>query len=93
MFFRLTTLGVIAVAAIVMLLWEVGEYALGVRESWSNRALDIAVGLLGVFAALQVAAEWDRDRRLIAFWGCFALAAGLGVLGGLAYRRRQQSEA
>ncbi|MBX3131879.1 MAG: hypothetical protein KF689_00660 [Gemmatimonadaceae bacterium] len=92
-FFRLTTLGVIAVAAIVMLLWEVGEYALGVRESWSNRALDIAVGLLGVFAALQVAAEWDRDRRLIAFWGCFALAAGLGVLGGLAYRRRQQSEA
>jgi hypothetical protein len=92
-FFRLSTLGVFAVAAIVMLLWELGEYLMGVRESWSNRVLDIAVGLLGVGAALWVAADWSRSNRLAAFWTAFGLAAVLGALGGIAYRRRERGGA
>lgn len=91
-FFRLSTLGVFAVAAIVMLLWELGEYVMGVRESWSNRVLDIAVGLVGVGGALWVAAEWTQRSRLVAFWTTFTVAALLGTLGGIAYRRREQAQ-
>lgn len=90
-FFGLTAAWTLWIALGVMLLWEVGEYALGVRESWINRALDVVVGLGGVAAALWIGADWTSGSRTWAFWGSFATATVLGVLGGIASRRRAAS--
>ena len=87
-FFGLSVPGVYVVAAGMMLLWEIGEYALKVRESRSNRVLDIAVGLAGVQVALWIAATLSRRAQLTAFIATFGLALGLSIVGWIAFRRR-----
>lgn len=92
-FFGLGTLTVYIVATVMMTLWELGEYRLGVRESISNCLLDIVVGLAGVQVALWIAAPLSRRGRVIAFILGFGLALVLGALGAIASRRREKQQA
>jgi hypothetical protein len=87
-FFGLSPLGVYIVATTMMVLWELGEYLMGVREAISNCLLDIVVGLAGVQLALWIAAPLPRRGRVIAFIVSFGLALVLGTLGMIAFRRR-----
>lgn len=91
-FFGLSTAGVYAVALLMMSLWEFGEYLQGVRESWSNRILDIVVGMIGVQIALWIAAPISRRSEFIAFVTTFGLALGLNITGWIAFRRRRAAE-
>ena len=51
----------------MMVAWEIGERAIGVRESRSNQAIDIAIGLAGVWLALTLASHLER-RTTICSW-------------------------
>lgn len=88
LFFGFTTPGALGVALAVMVVWELGEVMLGVREAWSNRIIDIAVGLAGAALALFVAARLTTNGQRAAFAITFAAAAGSSAAGWLAYRRR-----
>lgn len=89
-FFGLNTLGVFALATALMLLWELIEQWKGVVESWSNRALDIVVGLLGVQLALWIASTLTQRQQRLAFVSSFATASALSAVGWVAYRRRRR---
>ncbi len=91
-YFKLSVGGVFAVALAAMLLWEAGEYIGGVRESWTNILIDIAIGLLGVSVALGVARALDARGERIAFALTFAMALTGSVLGWIDYRRRRRLE-
>jgi hypothetical protein len=92
-FFGLGTMGVYITATVMMTLWEIGEYFMGVRESMSNRLLDIAVGLAGVQLALWIAAPLSHRGRVIAFIVGFGIALLLSGRGWFAFRRRRREEA
>lgn len=87
-FFGLSTLGVYITATVIMILWEVGEYLMGVREAMSNRVLDIVVGLAGAQLALWIAAPLTHRGQVIAFILGFGLAMAASALGWIAFRRR-----
>lgn len=91
--FRLAPAVVIALGAAVMVLWEVGEYVMGVRESPVNRIIDVLIGLVGVGAALAMAPWLGRVGEFVAF----GIALGVGLTGmafGVrAYHRRKASAA
>lgn len=89
-FFGLTMPGVYVVALLMMVLWELGEHRLRVRESRSNRVLDVLVGLAGVQVALWIAAALTRRQQFVAFAVSFAAALGLSIVGWVAFRRRTQ---
>jgi hypothetical protein len=91
-FFGLSTLGVYLVATLLMSLWELGEYLLGVRESWSNRVLDVVVGLAGVQVALWIAAPLSRRGQSVAFIVGFGLSVAMSIVGWAAFRRRAAKE-
>lgn len=92
LFFGFTTLGALGVAVAVMTAWELGEALLGVREAWSNRIIDIVVGLAGTALALFVAARLTPQGQRVAFAITFAAAAGSSAAGWLAYRRRIKAD-
>jgi cytochrome bd-type quinol oxidase subunit 2 len=87
-FFGFTVPRAFAVALGVMVVYELGEFAFGVRESWPNVLLDILVGLCGVALALGVARQLDARGERLAFWVSFATALAGSVAGWVAYRRR-----
>lgn len=87
-FFGLSALAVYVLATLIMTLWEAGEYVLGVRESWSNRVLDVVVGLIGVQVALWIAAALTARWHVIAFLIGLGSALALNVFGWVAFRRR-----
>jgi hypothetical protein len=79
---------VLALAAALMVAWELAEAAFGIRESRSNRVIDVAVGLAGTAAALAVAPRLGEGGRRILFV-VTATAAVVGLyLGARSYRRR-----
>lgn len=92
-FFDLGTSGVLVVAVLLMLLWELFEYSAGVREAMSNRVIDIAVGLLGVLVALWVSSQVTTRVAGAAFAATFAMSLAGMALGIRAYRRRNQAAA
>lgn len=92
LFFGLTTLGVVGVGLAVMAAWELGEALFGVNEAWSNRLLDVVVGVAGVGLALLATPLLTLRGRQIAFVTTFAIAAGASAAGWLAYRRRTQAD-
>ena len=88
--FGLTERNVFLVGIGMMLLWELGEHAVGIRESLENRTLDIVVGLAGVFVALRIAARIDPVSEHWAL-AVSAFLFGLGsLLGWIAHRRRRR---
>lgn len=90
-FLGLTTTNVYLVGVLMMVAWEILEYAKGIRESPVNRVIDVAVGLLGVAGAFWLAARLDPSAERIAF----TVSGLLFVLGGLfgwrARRRRTRT--
>ena len=92
-FFGLTNPQVYGLAFAMMLLWEVGELALRIRESLSNRIVDVAVGMVGVWLALRLAPALSVPQRRLAFAVMFAVGlVGMGF-GVRAYRRRSTIQA
>jgi hypothetical protein len=80
-------------ALFLMLLWEAGEYVSRIRESWSNRIIDIVVGMLGVTLAERSATVLLPSHEVIAFVVSLAISlAGLG-LGVRAFKRRKRAKA
>ena len=88
--FSLSTANVYVVGIALMTLWEIGEYARGIREQFSNRVLDIAVGLGGVALAVWLTAHLDDRGRVAALVVSGVLFGGGSLLGWLAYRRRDR---
>lgn len=91
LFFGFTALGALGVAFSVMVVWELGEALLGVREAWSNRIIDIAVGLAGAALALFVAARLTANGQRVAFATTLAVAVASSAAGWVAYRRRTRA--
>jgi hypothetical protein len=91
-YFALPPFWVFVLAFAMMLAWEVVEYVNGIRESFSNRVVDIAVGLLGVWLALAVAGLLEPPAQ----WLAFALTLAIGIVGmafGVRARRRRRVSA
>lgn len=87
--FGLTRPQVLALGLLLMLIWEAGEMAMGVRERVSNRIVDVAVGMFGVVLALGVAPRLPEAAQLAAFvLTLVASLTGMG-LGVRSYRRRK----
>lgn len=91
LFFGFTVAGTFGVAIAVMVLWELGEALLGVREAWSNRIIDILVGCVGVGIALFVAARLTATGQRVAFAITLAVALASSAAGWIAYRRRTRA--
>lgn len=88
--FRLPTGGVLLLGFLLMLLWELVEIRLGVRESWENRLLDVALGLAGVAVALALSPRLGPSGRVAAFVVSVLVFAVGDLMGWLAYRRRMR---
>ncbi|HRN54078.1 MAG TPA: hypothetical protein PK788_11315 [Gemmatimonadaceae bacterium] len=89
-FFGLSVPKTVLVGALVMTLWEVGESIAGVNEAFSNRALDVVAGLIGLAVALAVASRLSPAGEHIAFAVSLALASASSFEGWLDYRRRKR---
>jgi hypothetical protein len=87
-FWELPTAMMYALAVFLMLLWETGEFLARIRESWSNRVIDLVVGIAGVILAERLSRVMLPSREIVAFVACTALALGGLALGVRAYRRR-----
>ncbi|MBA3852841.1 MAG: hypothetical protein C0503_00410 [Gemmatimonas sp.] len=90
--FELSTPMVFVVAVAMMAGWEFGEWKLGVTESLSNIVIDIMVGCAGVGLALAIATRLSPTAEVVAFVATFSVAAAGGVLGFVAYRRRNEAK-
>ncbi len=81
----------LALSLFLMLLWEGGELALRIRESWSNRIIDIVIGLAGVALAERASRSLLPSQEVLAFWACLGVALGGLALGVRAYNRRRSA--
>lgn len=87
-FWELPTPMMYALAVFLMVLWETGEFLARIRESWSNRGIDLVVGLAGVVLAERLSRMMLPSWEIVAFVLCTALALVGMALGVRAYRRR-----
>lgn len=87
-YFGLTVPMVFAVGLGLMVLWEVAEVVAGIAESWENRFIDVAFGMVGVALALLVVPRLGPRAHRLAFVASALLFIAGGVLGWRAYRRR-----
>lgn len=79
-------------AVTLMIVWEAGEWVAGIRESLSNRIIDIVVGMIGVELALRTLAVVSPAHGRLAFAGAFVLSVAGSLVGARAYRRRTRQE-
>ncbi len=89
--FALDRFWVLVLAFTLMLAWELGEFLTGVRESLSNRVVDIVVGMVGVWLALLVSQGMAPAWRWAWFLSMVALGSVGMALGVRAYHRRKAS--
>lgn len=92
-YFELTSGQVLGFAVLLMLLWELFEFAARIRESAFNRLIDIAIGLAGVMLALWITSRITPRGAGIAFAATLTVALMGMVLGSRAAKRRKQSAA
>lgn len=76
----------------LMLVWEAGEYLSRIREEWSNRIIDIVVGMAGVAIAERASRLMLPSQELAAFVVTLGLSLGGMALGVRAYRRRRAAD-
>lgn len=88
-FFDFSQPTVYAIGVALMIAWEVIEYLMGVREHWTNRVLDVGVGLLGVWLALFLASRVDTRTEYWLLGGTLAVALGLMATGVRAFKARR----
>ena len=87
-FFALAAPWVFALAFLMMVVWEIVEHLNGIRESFSNRVVDVVVGLLGVWLALAAARALEPRAQWVAF-GVALFLALVGMGFGVRARRRR----
>lgn len=87
--FSLSGLWVFAIGFVLMVAWEVIEQLVGIKESFSNRVVDVVVGVLGVWLALGIARLLEPPGE----WVAFGLSLAIGLVGmgfGVRARRRRR---
>jgi uncharacterized membrane protein len=89
-FFELSTPLVFIVGLLLMVVWEIIEMAMGIREAWENQLLDVVIGLAGVAVALIVASRLGERARIVAFAVSLTIMVTTGVVGWLASRRKRR---
>lgn len=89
-FFDLSIPMVFLVGLLLMVIWEVVELAMGIRENWENQLLDVIVGLVGAGIALAIASQLGHRARVGAFGVSLVIMVVSGVLGWLASRRKKR---
>lgn len=87
-FFDLSTAGVCSLGVALLVAWEGIELFRGIRESIENRMIDLVVGLLGILAALGVAARLEPKGEYVAFGLTTSAFLAGSFVGWRAYRRR-----
>lgn len=90
-FFDLSVSVIFGVGLLLMILWEVFEVVIGIKESWQNQVMDLAVGLVGIAFALAVASRVGRGAQIGAFAVSFVIMMVSGVIGWLASRRKKRA--
>lgn len=93
-FFGLTWVQVFGLAIVLMVGWEIGEHAQGIREHTTNRVVDVFAGLGGVGLAMLLEPMLAPVGERIAFGislGVSLVGLGFGVLARQRRRRRQRS--
>jgi hypothetical protein len=91
-FFGLTNAQVVLLGLLLMVLWELGELAIGVFESPMNRFVDIVVGLAGIASALWLAPHLASMVQGVIFAVTTAMALVGMTLGVRDYRRRKAAQ-
>ena len=91
-FLNLSPLSLWLLAIGLLIAWEIAEYAAGVREELENRALDLAIGLLGVLASTTLARRLDVPTQWVLFAASASLLAAGCFLGWRAYRMRKTAD-
>lgn len=91
-FFGLTNAQVVLLGLLLMVLWELGELAIGVFESPMNRFVDILVGLAGIASALWLAPHLSSLVQGVIFAVTTAMALVGMTLGVRDYRRRKAAQ-
>ncbi len=92
-FLKLAPVALWSVAVAMLIAWEFVEFAAGVREENENRAIDLVIGLAGVFAATTLARQLSAREQTALFVASTMLFATGCVLGWSAYRRRMKTAA
>lgn len=90
-YFKLGMLTLFGVALALMVLWELGEAAAGIREVMSNRLVDVVVGLAGVSLAVVLTRLLGTTGALVGFvvtLGSALVGMGFGIR---AARRRKRA--
>jgi len=87
-FLKLSTQNLWLLAIALMIVWEIIEYANGVREQIENRVIDVFFGLAGVYAATSFASTAATPTEQIAFVVSTILVAAGCFLGWRAYKKR-----
>ncbi len=90
-FFGLTPWQVVALGSVMMIAWEFGESAIGVKETLANRVIDVVVGLVGVGIALVIAARISEAAERVAFVASIGIALIGLALGARNFRRRKKA--
>lgn len=89
-FFNLSTLTVSLIGLVVMIAWEIFERVRGIREASINRAIDVAVGMAGLWLAVLVARFVEPVVEYWLFGVTWAVALVLMAMGLRAYKRRKK---
>lgn len=71
-----------------MIVWEIIEIFNGVHEVAENRILDVLLGLIGLFGAVEVARYFSLKQQHGAFYISACILAFGCYLGWRAYQRR-----
>lgn len=89
--FDLGLLTLYGLALALMVLWELGEAAAGIGEAFTNRLVDVVVGMAGVALAVGLTPYLGTKGAGFAFvvtLGAALVGMGLGVRS---YRRRKRT--
>jgi len=73
----------------LMVAWEIGEFAKGVRETKENRLMDLVVGLLGAYAGVSWASAVPTLLAEVSFLTTVLVTLLVCFIGWRAYRKRK----
>jgi len=77
----------------LMVAWEIGEFAGGVRERMENRFMDLVVGSLGVYAGASWSSAVPTSLAKVSFFTTVLVTLMGCFIGWRAYRKREGRKA
>lgn len=89
--FQLRHVVIYVLGGAMMVAWEIGERALGVRESLPNQAIDVGIGLVGVWIALWIGARLSQRAEYWLLGLTIVAALALMGVGVRAFKARTRS--